>query len=67
MVFKSGAPHQSKAPSSEYRVRMEFGFENEGRSNRVIGEAPYQSQVTSSDFRVLLEFWCKKPGAPHPG
>ena len=66
LILKSGAPHQSKAPSSEFMGDKSSDFKNPGRpisprlhprSSGVIrvlilkSGAPHQSKAPSSEFR----------------
>ena len=43
LILKSGAPHQSKAPSSEFRGGIRVLILKSG--------APHQSKAPSSEFR----------------
>ena len=43
LILKSGAPHQSKGPSSEFRGDKSSDFKKSG--------APHQSKAPSSEFR----------------
>ena len=51
LIEKSGAPHQSKAPSSEFKFRKSSG-------------APHQSKAPTSEFKVRKSSASEKPGRP---
>ena len=55
LILKSGAPHQSKAPSSEFRGDL--------RSDLIIRGA-HQSKAPSSEFRGDKSSDLKLRGAP---
>ena len=80
LILKSGAPHQSKAPSSEFRGGKSSDFKIRGapisprlhpRSSGVIrvlilkSGAPHQSKAPSSEFRGGIRVLILKSGAPH--
>ena len=56
LILKSGAPHQSKAPSSEFRGDKSSDFLNPGRPI-----SPRLHPRSSGVIRVLI----LKSGAPH--
>ena len=57
LIFKSGAPHQSQAPSSE--------FQGGKSSDLKIRGAPSQSEAPCSEIRGGKSSDLKKAGAPH--
>ena len=79
LFLKSGAPHQSQAPASEFRGGRSSDFKNQGRpisprlqprSSAVIGVlilksgAPHQSQAPASEFSGDRSSVFKIRGAP---
>ena len=79
LILKSGAPHQSQAPSSEFRGDKSSDFENPGRpisprlhprSSGVIrvlilkSGVPHQSKAPSSSSGVIRVLILKPRGAP---
>ena len=55
LILKSGAPHQSKAPSSEFRGDTSSDFKS---------GAPHQSKAPCSEFRGDKSSDFKIRGAP---
>ena len=53
-MLKSGTPHQSKAPPSEFKVC---------KSSDLKARAPHQSTALSSEFEGFLSYF-KVSGAP---
>ena len=78
LILKSGAPHQSKAPSSEFRGAKSSDFKIRGAPSvqgSILGAgvirvlilrsgAPHQSKAPSSEFRGGKSSDFKIRGAP---
>ena len=76
LILKSGAPHQSKAPSSEFRGGKSFDLKIRGTPSvqgSILGVqgclilksgAPHQSKAPSSEFRGDKSSDFKIRGAP---